>query len=249
MAGALMYLAMGYPEKMGDPNNMTSKNYAYIIGLLLPDIVKSGFIKTKEDFDKLFEKCDEKDILTYEQFIEYSKDPHFTDSIRYFDNPNLRRYIECKFVNLRNPLWQGVFCHLIGDKMFYDKDFCINQTKIKEDFKAEKLNYEQWRNSKTANAIYGKDGDYDLLNRNIQDQFHVLEYLTPELRKNFQIRISESGQIPKYMNLAHIRSCIYRARLIARSVDDENEKEVVKYFEKLEEADALRKGKITEDRE
>lgn len=249
MAGALMHLAMGYPKKMGNPNNMTSENYAYVIGLLLPDIAKLGLIKTKENFDKLFEKCDEKDILTYKEFMEYSKDPHFTGNIRYTANPNLRKYIESKYVNLRNPLWQGVFCHLIGDKMFYYQDYCINQSQIKEDFKSEKLNYEQFRNSKTANAIYGKDGDYDLLNRNIQEEFHVLEYLTPELIKNFQIRISESGQAPKYMNPANIRSCIYRARLIARSVDDENEKEIVEYFEKLEEAEALRKSETAEGRE
>lgn len=249
MVGALMYLAMGYPEKMGDPNKMTSENYAYIIGLLLPDIVKSGFIKTKEDFDKLFEKCEEKDILTYEQFIEYSKDPHFTGNIKYTANPNLRKYVESKYVNLRNPLWQGVFCHLIGDKMIYDKDFCINKSQIKADFKAEELNDEQWENSKTAKLIYGEEGDYNILNHIIQDEFHVLEYLTPELREQFQIGFSKSEKSPKYINWDHIRMCIYRARLIARSVDDENEKEVVKYFEKLEEADALRKGKTTEVRE
>lgn len=252
MEGALIYLAMGYPEKMGDPNNMTSKNYAYIIGLLLPDIVKSGFIKTKEDFDKLFEKCEEKDILTYEQFIEYSKDPHFTDSIRYFDNPNLRRYIECKFVNLRNPLWQGVFCHLIGDKMFYDKDFCINQTKIKEDFKAEKLNDEQWKNSKTANAVHG---DYKLLDIFIQKNYPIMKYLTPELKKLFKIEASNSEknsrieQNPKYMNLNNIWNCIKICRNYARTTDIKREEDVVRKFEKWEKKEALRKSETAEGRE
>ncbi len=243
MEGVLIYLAIGHPNKMGDPNNMTSENYAYILGILLPEIVKLGVIKTKEDFDKLFERCDEKDILTYEQFLEYSKDPQFTEDINSTANlqstkdinctinPNLRRFIKSKYVNLRNPLWQGVFCHLIGDKIFY-----------LDDFNVEKLNDEQLKNGNMANDI---SRGYNLLDKFIQKKFHILKYLTPELKKIFKIDFSdleENSELKESLEYFNaIRPDITRSRLLAGVVDIKNEKELVDYFERMEASIALRK--------
>ena len=51
MAGVLLHLAMGDPEKMDPVNSAYSASYkkAYILGLLLPDIAKRGFIDSEED--------------------------------------------------------------------------------------------------------------------------------------------------------------------------------------------------------
>lgn len=214
MAGALIHLAMGNPQKIGNPEHMTSKNRAYVIGLELPDIAKLDFIKTKEDFDRLFSDCDKDDICTYEEYVEYCKDPHFTGNKRWTDNPNLTKFFECSFVDIKKPLWQGVLCHLTGDKNFYYKDYCVNDSQIREDFKQEGLRDEKWRESQTAKRLYGQDGEYNLLNQSIEDEFNVLRFLPPELREFFGIGFSKSGRKPKYMNLDNIRKCIYKTREI-----------------------------------
>ncbi len=212
MAGALIHLAMGNPEKMGNPEHLTSKNCAYVIGILLPDIAKSDFIKTKEDFDRLFLNCDKEDICTYEEYMEYCKEPHFTGNKRWTNNPNLTKFFECSFEDIKKPIWQGVLCHITGDKNFYYGDYCVNDSQIREDFKKEGLEDEQWRDSQTAQTLYGEDGDYNLLNQSIEDEFDVLRFLPPELREKFGIGFSKSGKKPKYMNLENIRKCIYKTR-------------------------------------
>ena len=58
MAGVLLHLAMGDPQKT-DPDNTAynaSFKKAYTLGLLLPDIAKRGFIRDAEDFDRIFER-------------------------------------------------------------------------------------------------------------------------------------------------------------------------------------------------
>ena len=79
MAGVLLHLAMGDPQKT-DPDNTAynaSFKKAYTLGLLLPDIAKRGFIRNAEDFDRLFEGCAAVDILTYEEFRAFRKNHHF----------------------------------------------------------------------------------------------------------------------------------------------------------------------------
>ena len=43
MAGALIHLAMGNPE------HLTSKNCAYVIGILLPDIARTHILQEIKD--------------------------------------------------------------------------------------------------------------------------------------------------------------------------------------------------------
>ena len=79
MAGVLLRLAMGDPQKT-DPDNTAynaSFKKAYMLGLLLPDIVKRGFIRDAEDFERLFEGCSPDDILTYEAIQAFRKNHHF----------------------------------------------------------------------------------------------------------------------------------------------------------------------------
>lgn len=214
MAGALIHLAMGNPQKMENPEHMTSKNRAYVMGLLLPDIAKLDFIKTEEDYERFFLNCDIDDICTYEEYVKYSNDPHFTGNKRWTDKPNFAKFLGCSFIDLKKPIWQGALCHLTGDKNFYYKDYCVNDSQIREDFKQEGLRDEQWRESQTAQMLYGQDGDYNLLNQSIEDEFGVFRFLSSELSKKFGIGFSKSGRKPKYMNLDNIRKCIYKTREI-----------------------------------
>ena len=239
MAGVLIHLAMGDPDKMGDPEHMTSENRAYVIGLLLPDIAKLDFVRTKEDFDRLFDGCEAKDILTYEEFVEYSKNPHFTGNKRWTNNPNLKEMVDCPSVDLRKPVWQGVLCHNIGDKGFYYKNYCINDSKIREDFAKEGLEDAQWMQSETAHALYGKDGDYNLLNKSIEDEFNVSRFLPKELREKFGVGFSKAENKPTYMNLNNIRKYIYYTRLLAKHVDSINIAKVLDFFDNRDKGDEL----------
>lgn len=245
MAGALIYLSMGHPSKMGEqdkegnPVKMTSKNYAYVIGLLLPDLVKLGVIKSKEDFERFFSKCNPADIISYEVFLEYSKDPHFTGDKNNSTNPDLMKFIKKEFngkeIDFKNPLWQGVFCHLFGDKMLHFEKNCINYSQIKTDFEEEGLPKNKWKESKTANTLYGEDGDYSLINYRLQEQFKVASYLPPELIERFPLHFSKSDKEPKYIDYDNLRLCILLVRNNARVVDVNQQEELVKYLINLEE--------------
>ena len=245
MAGALIYLSMGYPKKMGEcdkdgnPVNMTSENYAYVIGLILPDLVKLDVIKSKEDFEIFFSKCNPTDIITYEEFLEYSKNPHFTGDKYNSTNPDLIKFIKTKYngkkIDFKNPLWQGVFCHLIGDKLLHFGEDCIEYSQIKKDFEAEGLDKNKWKESKTAKLLYGEDGDYSLINYMLQKEFKVSDFLPPELAERFPIHFSELQKEPKYIDYTNLRACIYRTRLLARVVDENQQEQVAYFLKRLEE--------------
>lgn len=235
MAGMLIHLAMGNRDKMGDPEHLTSENRAYVIGLLLPDIAKLGLIKTKEDFDRFFSGCEEKDILSYEEYIEYCKDPHFTGDSKQSRNPDLRAFVKLHLKDLKKPIWQGVFCHLVGDKAFYRNDSCINLSKIDDDFEKEGLSNKQWMESKTANYIYGKDGDYNLINQFIENEFHVLKFLSPELIEKCNVQFSDAEKEPKYMNINEIKKCICLSRVLNKHFENGDVERVLNYFDYLEE--------------
>ena len=137
MAGVLLHLAMGNPEKT-DPDNTNynaSFKKAYTLGLLLPDIAKSGFIGSKEEFGRVFEGCSRDDILTYEEYLEFRKNHHFNPSRQNpsqqdTTNPNLKNFLDAGYVDLQTAVWQGVLCHLMGDKAFYFKSYCIDIERI-----------------------------------------------------------------------------------------------------------------------
>ena len=233
MAGALIYLSMGYPKKMGEcdkdgnPVNMTSENYAYVIGLILPDLVKLDVIKSKEDFEIFFSKCNPTDIITYEEFLEYSKNPHFTGDKYNSTNPDLIKFIKTKYngkkIDFKNPLWQGVFCHL------------IEYSQIKKDFEAEGLDKNKWKESKTAKLLYGEDGDYSLINYMLQKEFKVSSFLPTELAERFPLHFSKLHKEPKYIDYINLRACIYRTRLLARVVDENQQEQVAEYLKRIEE--------------
>lgn len=108
MAGVLFHLAMGNPEKT-DPDNTNynaSFKKAYTLGLLLPDIAKSGFIGSKEEFGRVFEGCSRDDILTYEEYLEFRKNHHFNPSRQNpsqqdTTNPNLKNFLDAGYVDLQ----------------------------------------------------------------------------------------------------------------------------------------------------
>ena len=70
MAGVLLHLAMGDPEKTDPENSHYSSSFkkAYTLGLLLPDIAKRDFIGNEEEFNRFFEGCSRDDILAYEEY-------------------------------------------------------------------------------------------------------------------------------------------------------------------------------------
>ena len=224
MAGVLLHLAMGNPEKT-DPDNTNynaSFKKAYTLGLLLPDIAKSGFIRDEEDFDRVFEGCSRDDILTYEEYLEFRKNHHFNPSRQNpsqqdTTNPNLKNFLDAGYVDLQTAVWQGVLCHLMGDKAFYFKSYCIDIERQQNDYiievgEADAWDDEKWRNSKTAKVYYE---DYNLLNRCIEEQYGVLskagqifsEPLLAKILNGFSVQFSSRSAEPVYMNWGNIRKC------------------------------------------
>ena len=224
MAGVLLHLAMGNPE-MTDPENTTydsSFKKAYMLGLLLPDIAKSGFIRDAEDFDRVFEGCSKGDILNYEEYLVFQKNHHFNPSRQNpsqqdTTNPNLKEFMAAGYVDLQKAVWQGVLCHLMGDKAFYYKSYCIDFERQQDDYTREvgetdAWDDNKWRNSKTAKVYYE---DYNLLNRCIEEQYGVLgragqilsDPLLARVLNAFSVQFSSSSAEPVYMNWKNIRKC------------------------------------------
>ena len=239
MAGVLLHLAMGDPEKMDPVNSAYSASYkkAYILGLLLPDIAKRGFIDSEEDFSRFFEGCSGGDILTYEEYLEFRKNNHFNPnkqnpSQQDTRNPNLIDFMNADFVDLHKPVWQGVLCHLMGDKAFYYKSYCVNFERLSEDYirevgAIEVWDENRWGSSETSKVHYN---DYNLLNRRIEDQYGVLdrvrEILSPsllsELLTDFHVRFPDDSSEPVYMNLENIRKCIEYLHRVDKKIGEGN---------------------------
>ena len=194
MAGALLHWAMGDPEKMdpGNPAYTDSFRKAYTIGLLLPDIAKRGLIRDREDFGRFWEGCSEGDILTYEDYLAFRKNNHFSPnkqnpSQQDTRNPNLTEFVNAEFVDMRKAVWQGVLCHLLGDKVFYHEPYCVDFVRVREDYlreagAIEKWDEDRWGSSRTSKVYYN---DYNLLNPQITAGFGLKKNIpVPErLRK------------------------------------------------------------------
>ena len=224
MAGVLLHLAMGDPEKMGPENPVYSASFrkAYTLGLLLPDIANRGLISNEEDFGGLFEGCSPADRLTYEEYLAFKKNNHFNPnrqnpSQQDTRDPNLKDFMNAEYVDLQKAVWQGVLCHLMGDKAFYYGSYCIDIERQQNDYiievgEADAWDDEKWRNSKTAKVYYE---DYNLLNRCIEEQYGVLskagqifsEPLLAKILNGFSVQFSSRSAEPVYMNWGNIRKC------------------------------------------
>ena len=224
MAGVLLHLAMGNPEKTDPDHAAYSASFkkAYTLGLLLPDIAKSGFIRDEEDFDRVFEGCSRDNILTYEEYLAFRKNHHFNPSRQNpsqqdTTNPNLKDFMAAEYVDLQKAVWQGALCHLMGDKAFYYGSYCIDFERQENDYAKEVgaidgWDDEKWRNSKTAKVYYE---DYNLLNRCIEEEYGVLgrarrtlsEPLLAKILSAFSVQFSSSSAEPVYMNWKNIRKC------------------------------------------
>ena len=247
MAGVLLHLAMGEAEKM-DPHAIAySASYkkAYTVGLLLPDTAKQRLIRNEDDFNQVFESCDEADILSYEEYLQFAKNNHFSPDPRNpaqqdTRNPDLLAYINTSYVDLQKPLWQGVLCHLMADKAFYYKSYCADDARALKDFENEVGKYEvwdgrKWRKSKTGQTYYG---DYDVLNKRIENEYHVLQktahYFSKDsfelMLKCFHVGFSDERDEPVYMNLENIRKYIARSRQLMREIDRGNIEDALACF-------------------
>ena len=235
MAGALLHWAMGDPEKMdpGNPAYTDSFRKAYTIGLLLPDIAKRGLIRDREDFGRFWEGCSEGDILTYEEYLAFRKNNHFSPnkqnpSQQDTRNPNLTEFVNAEFVDMRKAVWQGVLCHLLGDKVFYHEPYCVDFVRVREDYLREagvidKWDEDRWGSSRTSKVYYN---DYNLLNRSVEEQYRVLErvrkILSPpllcEILDGFNVRFPDECAEPVYMNLENIRRCVEYVRGVNREM-------------------------------
>ena len=224
MAGVLLHLAMGNPEKTDADHAAynTSFKKAYTLGLLLPDMAKNGLIRDADEFGSFFEGCSGDDILTYDEYLAFQKNHHFNPSRQNpsqqdTTSPNLKDFMDAGYVDLQKAVWQGVLCHLMGDKAFYYESYCIDYERQRNDYAREGgavdiWDAEKWRNSRTAKIYYE---DYNLLNRCIEEQYGVLGRAgqilsTPLLDKivsGFSVRFSDSSAEPVYMNWKNIRKC------------------------------------------
>ena len=247
MAGVLLHLAMGEPEKLDPEEKAYSTSYkkAYTLGLLLPDIAKQRLIRDHDDFNTAFEGCDEKDILSYEEYLQFAGNNHFSPDPKNpaqqdTRNPDLPAYINTAYVDLEKPLWQGVLCHLMGDKAFYYKSYCADDQRAMKDFenevgKIEVWDGRKWRKSKTGKIYYG---DYDVLNQRIENEYHVLQkishYFSEEsfalMLKCFHVSFSDERDEPVYMNLENIRKYIARSRQLMIEIGHGNVEGTLRCF-------------------
>lgn len=220
-----MHLAMGDPEKMSSENPAYNASFrrAYTLGLLLPDIAKRGFISNEEDFGRFFEGCSQADTLTYREYQAFRKNNHFNPnrqnpSQQDTRNPNLTEFMKAEYVDLQKAVWQGVLCHLMGDKAFYHKSYCVNFEQLREDYIREVGAIEVWDENKWGNSETGKIyyNDYNLLNRCTEDQYGILDRvrqilpapLFNEILTDFNVRFPEDSSEPVYMSLENISKCI-----------------------------------------
>ena len=225
VAGVLLHLAMGDPEKMGPENPVYSASFrkAYTLGLLLPDIANRGLISNEEDFGGLFEGCSPADRLTYEEYLAFKKNNHFNPNRQNLSqqdtrDPNLKDFMNAEYVDLQKAVWQGVLCHLMGDKAFYYKSYCVNFEQLKEDYTKEVGAIEVWDEDKWRNSEIGKVyyDDYNLLNRCTEDRYGVLERvgkilsasLLSEILTDFKVWFPDNNSEPVYMRVENIIQCI-----------------------------------------
>ena len=249
MAGVLLHLAMGDPRKLNHKSADYSPSFrkAYAIGLLLPDIAKQGFIDSAQKFNRVFDGCAPEEIPTYEEYLQFSKTHHFNPDLENPSqqdtrSPNLQAFLSAEFADLEKPVWQGAFCHLMGDRAFYYKSYCVDDARAMEDFAKEvgplkSWDCAKWRNSKTGTVFYH---DYDVLNQNVEDEYGVLEQvrhalsapLLEELLRFFHVSFSSDRPEPVYMNLKYIKSYIVRSRQLNQMIDDKLKiPEILRFFD------------------
>ncbi len=248
MAGVLLHLAMGDPARL-DPGNQVygmSAKKAYILGLLLPDIAKQGFIGSEDDFGRFFEGCLETDIMSYEEYLQFSRNHHFNpdpqDPARQDTRrPRLPDFFSAGYADLGKPVWNGVLCHLMGDKAFYYKSYCVDDERAMEDYRREVGEMKvwdraKWISSKTGRVYYD---DYNVLNKRIEDEFGVLARaghilsapLLREILAGFKVEFSAGRTEPVYMNLENIRKYIVFSRGLCRGTAEGKEEELLRLFD------------------
>ena len=233
MAGVLLHWAMGDPEKL-DPDNpeySLSCKKAYALGLLLPDVAKQGLIGGEAAFHRFFEGCSAADIPTYGEYLQFCGTHHFNPDRRDptkqdTRDPNLTAFLRAGYTDLKKPVWQGAFCHLMGDKAFYYRSYCVDEARAMEDYRREvgelkTWDAEKWRNSETGRLWYD---DYNVLNTRVEETYGVLERvrrllpasLLRELLAAFRVAFSAGRAEPLYMNLANIKKYLAFSRDLSR---------------------------------
>ncbi len=248
MAGMLLHLAMGAPEKLDPdrPEHTASFRKAYALGLLLPDVAKQGLIGGADALDRYFEGCSPADRPTYAEYLRFSRNHHFNPDPRNpaqqdTRDPKLADFLRAGYTDLRKPVWQGVFCHLMGDKAFYYKAYCVDDARAMEDYRREvgeigPWDAARWRASATGRIFYG---DYDVLNSRVEAEYRVLERmrrllpasLLDELLAAFHVGFSADRAEPVYMNLRNIERYIALSRELSRTIDAGRTEEVLRRFE------------------
>ena len=258
MAGALAHFAGSDPEVLDTSNNLYTSSYrkAYVIGLVLPDLAKDGIIKNEKDLEKFFEGCEESDIITQEEFELLKKTHHFNPMENHPElqdpaNPNLEDLLSAPFVDITKPIWRGVFCHLCLDKGYYYKNYCTNKPKAMQDWVESGHALENWYVTdewRKSDVAYDWYHGFDILNRWIEDNFHIVEtvgeILSPELLdtilKGFHVTIPEhTEETPKYMNVENIKKYIFYSRLLARHTDKSNLEYIIRFFDERDKAPTL----------
>ena len=248
MAGLLLHLAMGDPERLNpdNPAYSASEKAAYAIGLLLPDIAKQEMIQNAGDFGRLFEGCSEPDILTYDEYLQFCKTHHFNPDSRNpaqqdTKNPDLEECLNTGYVDMNKPVWKGVFCHLMGDKAFYYKAYCVDDVRAMDDYRQEAGDMQiwdrkKWKNSETGRVYYE---DYDVLNQCVENEFGVLYKLSRilsagllhELLSEFMVGFSAGRTEPVYMNLENIRKYIAHSHCLCTDIEEGKTEKVLRFFD------------------
>ena len=189
MPGYKIHDAVGNPEKM--------ENLAYRKGLNAPDYFKK--IKSKEDFDSYFEGCDKHNILSYEEFLEISKDTH----LGYSSNPDIKKFLNLEFVDLGKDFWEGYLVHLITDKEIYmPENECIDWDKFQEEGSKKEILHRDW----------------DITNKVVDDEFQIP--ILPEIEKLGVVKYVEGEA--SYVHPEKVLDVIYKLRKVACNLDSLN---------------------------
>ena len=248
MAGVLLHLAMGDPDVLDPGRSAYSDSYrrAYALGLLLPDIAKQSLIRDAGDFERYFALCAPRDIHSYEEYLLFRPENHFhadrsNPTQQDTRDPDLRSFLAAGYVDLARPVWLGVLCHLMGDKAFYYRTYCVDDPRVMRDYAAEvgelkEWDGEKWRQSRTARLYYD---DYNVLNQCLEDEYGVLRCvsaylaapLVRELLERFHVRFSSARAEPEYMNLQNIRKYVARSRLLIRAAAGGAVEDVLRFFD------------------
>lgn len=132
------------------------------------------------------------------------------------------KFGDLSFMDLNNPFWQGYVTHLVGDRIVYGTDDCVDMTKFVEDSKNPSIGPEEARTRLHA--------DWDCINQILEDEFGI--DILPHIEEKGIVKYIDD--VPTYVNRDALIDAIDTVRGITSEMDMKSIVEKVDaYFAKL----------------